>query len=186
MDSEFWVRESVRDRIVEDDYEVGDQLGSGISSVVQTCKHRLVNKNWAVKTIEKDKPRSRYDALSDTAVLFSVNHPNIIRLKDAYETQNRLRFVEEEALGGLLFTWITIQNVYTEKLISRNIRQILSALKYLHDHEIRHLDVRPENVLMSDPTEKAVVKLSDFALSSICPHEVHARMVEHAVAFSAP
>ena len=27
MDSEFWVRESIRDRIVEDDYEVGDQLG---------------------------------------------------------------------------------------------------------------------------------------------------------------
>ena len=27
MDSEFWVRESLRDRIVEDDYEVGDQLG---------------------------------------------------------------------------------------------------------------------------------------------------------------
>lgn len=27
MDSEYWIRESIKDRIVEDDYELGDQLG---------------------------------------------------------------------------------------------------------------------------------------------------------------
>lgn len=123
MDSEYWIRESIKDRIVEDDYELGDQLGrylliwilftrvlhinkyfvwSGISSVVHACKHRLVNKNWAVKTIEKDKPRSKYDELRDTAVLFSVNHPNLVCYWSC------INFLSNGLLFNFLSIWSTL------------------------------------------------------------------------------
>ena len=45
------------------------------------------------------------------------------------------------------------------------MRQILSAVKHLHEHNIVHRDLKPENFLMSDKSDEAEVKMIDFGLS---------------------
>ena len=45
------------------------------------------------------------------------------------------------------------------------MRQMLSAVKHLHEHNIVHRDLKPENFLMSNTSEDAEIKLIDFGLS---------------------
>jgi serine/threonine protein kinase len=55
----------------------------------------------------------------------------------------------------------------SEKLVARYIHQTLTAIFYLHEYGIAHRDIKPNNILLTDNTENAEIKLIDFGLSRI-------------------
>ena len=87
-------------------------------------------------------------------------HPNVLQLKAFYETPVDYLFVFEKLDGGDLFDHIHRQKRFTELEASAVIRDIVTALVFLHDHGARvppmpalshtgiaHRDLKPENVL---------------------------------------
>ncbi|XP_016094402.1 calcium/calmodulin-dependent protein kinase type 1-like [Sinocyclocheilus grahami] len=98
---------------------------------------------------------------------FRIKHENIVSLEDIFESQSHLYLVMQLVSGGELFDRIVEKGFYTERDASKLIRQILDAVKYLHDMGIVHRDLKPENLLYYSMEEDSNIMISDFGLSKI-------------------
>src|SRR5271170_5046441 len=94
-----------------------------------------------------------------------MGHQNILTLVDYFETLNNLYLVTDLALGGELFDRICRKGSYYESDAADLIRQVISAVAYLHDHGIVHRDLKPENLLFRTPEDDSDLLVADFALS---------------------
>jgi len=96
-------------------------------------------------------------------------HKNIVRL---YEHRlvnhgDQLVMVTEYMEGGELFDRIVDQSGhYTERWARGIARDILRAIKYLHDRNIVHRDIKPENLLIDSTGKNYNVKLADFGFAA--------------------
>ncbi|TTZ53804.1 Serine/threonine-protein kinase DCLK1 [Bagarius yarrelli] len=133
---------------IEEKYKVGKVIGDGNFAVVKECVERSSGKEFALKIIDKNKCRGKEHLIeSEVAVLRQVKHPNIIMLIEEVEMPSELYLVMELVKGGDLFDAITSSTKYTEKDASTMIKNLASALKYLHRMNIVHRDIKPENLL---------------------------------------
>jgi len=71
----------------------------------------------------------------------------------------------ELVTGKELFDKIVEKGQYSEKEASNIVRQIVSAVAYLHEHGIAHRDLKPENLLTSGDGDSEVIKIADFGFS---------------------
>jgi len=164
--------ETVAEKI-EDVYDIGKELGRGAFSVVKTCTHKATGLEYAVKVIRKENVKQDIHRLAiEMQVLESVKHPNIIELKEVFETDEMLYIVTEVVTGGELFDRIVNKGSYTEKDAASLVRKFLEALDYLHDKGIVHRDLKPENLLLKSKDNDTDIKLADFGLSKIVGQEV--------------
>jgi len=151
-------------------YDVGRLLGKGAFSQVYQVNNKRSKESFAVKIIRKEvlgkdeKQRKRIDREID--ILTKVEHPNIVRMYDLIETPNYLYLVMELVTGGELFDKIVAKGSYSEKEACLVIKNVVSAIQYLHDHKITHRDLKPENLLCKGGDDTHVM-ISDFGLSRI-------------------
>ena len=103
----------------------------------------------------------------EAAILLKVNHKNIIKLHQIYETKTHVILIFEKLSGGELFDRIVERGCFTEKDAAAATRQIVSALEYLHSQKITHRDLKPENLLyqQNSGSNDEVLKVADFGLS---------------------
>jgi calcium/calmodulin-dependent protein kinase I len=102
----------------------------------------------------------------------SMGHRNILSLVDYFETVNNLYLVTDLALGGELFDRICRKGSYYETDAAGVIVNLVSAVAYLHDHEIIHQDLKPENLLFRTPEDNADILIADFGLARIIGTEL--------------
>lgn len=172
---DYWIQESIKDEAFEDLYEVGKELGRGATSVVHQCQCKATGQKWAVKIVNKKVEKKI--VRTEIGVLLKMNHPNIIRLKDVFETQTKIHLVLELVTGGELFDRIVTCGYYSEKAAAKCVKEMLEAVKYIHEHDVIHRDLKPENLLYEDSSEDAKLKLADFGLSKIIDNDVHMQTV---------
>ena len=79
-----------------------------------------------------------------------IEHPNIIALKEIFDSKSKLYLVMELVSGGELFDRIVEKGSYTEKDASILIKKVVDAISYLHGKGIVHRDLKPENLLYND------------------------------------
>ena len=105
----------------------------------------------------------------ELAILRRVEHPSILSLVDSACTEDALLFATERALGGDLFEAINRHRSYDEKAAQTIFRQLLSAVRYLHEEaRIIHRDLKPENILlMEDDDDCSSVRICDFGVSKM-------------------
>ena len=96
-----------------------------------------------------------------------LDHPNIVRIEEVYESTNEIYIVQELCLGGELFDRLDEQPDYhyTEPQCARLVKQMLSAVRYLHSKGIIHRDLKLENFLFSSQDPDSELKMIDFGLS---------------------
>jgi len=165
-------REEVAQQI-EDVYTFERELGKGAFSVVKLGINKNTKEEVAIKIIEKKNVEQDLHRLAtEMQVLKSVNHPNIIKLKDIFETDTMLYIVTEVVTGGELFDRIVSKGSYSERDAAMLIKKLVAALEYLHSKNIVHRDLKPENLLLKSPQEDTEVKLADFGLSKVLGTEV--------------
>lgn len=155
-------------RTLESDYLMTSrELGSCRNGKVRlaTSKHGL-KQSVAVKTyrLKGLSAMERKRLRSEAHISLCVDHPNVARLHDVYESDSQMNLVMELVGGGSLATRLADIGTFAEREAVFIIRQILSALCYLHSHGIAHRDLKPENILYSIPGGNHV-KLIDFGLS---------------------
>ena len=93
-----------------------------------------------------------------------LDHPSICRVIDIFEDHKKFYFVQEYLSGGGLFDSLITNVGFTENASATIIRQILSAVSYLHSKKIAHRDIKPENILF-ESNDALNVKLLDFGNS---------------------
>ncbi len=161
---------------VYDGVDNGRVLGTGVSGLVRLIKHRVTGVEYAVKIIDLSKytTEKRLAQLkTEVRISSQVTHANIIRLEEVYESDTHLYLVQELCTGGDLFDLLVSQKNghLSEDETRRLIQQLLSAVKYLHAHNILHRDIKLENFLL---TSSGNLKMIDFGVARyFTPGQVH-------------
>uniref|UniRef100_A0A1A8V7V5 non-specific serine/threonine protein kinase n=2 Tax=Nothobranchius furzeri TaxID=105023 RepID=A0A1A8V7V5_NOTFU len=146
----------------ESHYTEVAELGRGRYSVVKRCDHRCTKRTVAVKHVNK-KLMKRDRVTQELNLLQRLQHPHIVSLLDTYETSSSYALVLQMADQGRLLDYIVSWGNLTEEKVSCYLRNVLEALQYLHNCRIVHLDVKPENLLVShNASGQPMVKLTDF------------------------
>lgn len=152
---------------VEDAYELGKELGRGGFSVVRAGKDKRNGEQVAIKFIEKKFVDQEELKLLEREIdiMKKVQHRNVLRLFEIYDTEQHLSLVMELVNGGELFYKIVDKGSYSEKDARDIVRQLVEGVDYLHGMGIAHRDLKPENLLCSEGSEGVVIKIADFGLS---------------------
>jgi len=154
-------------------YELRDEIGVGSTSKCYKCIHKSTGQEFACKVIDKRQVEMKFSGLLDQffveiKVLKALNHPNIIRLVESYETPDRIYMVMEVMKGGELFDYVVEKGTLSEEEASVLVRKITSAVAHMHNQNIIHRDLKPENLLLTSKDPKnAEVKLIDFGLAKV-------------------
>ncbi|KAG8225308.1 hypothetical protein J437_LFUL001922 [Ladona fulva] len=145
----------------------GEVLGEGAYASVQTCANIWTDLEYAVKIIEKIPGHSRARVFKEVETFHHCQgHPNIINLLEFFEDDNCFYLVFEKVNGGQLLGRIQEQNHFTEREAKQIVRDLASALNFLHKKGIAHRDLKPENILCVYPDKLSPVKICDFDLGS--------------------
>ena len=156
--------------VLSEFFDVKGTLGKGKFGLVKLGIHKLTGRKVAIKIINKQGLTEQEMQLTKTEIeiLKIGQHPNIITLYDIIENEEKIYIIMEYCAGSDLFAYIEERNFkLPEKHAAQIIRKLSSAVYYLHSFGIIHRDVKPENILMTDKTEYADIRLLDFGLSKI-------------------
>jgi len=151
-----------------DFYELtGEILGEGAYAKVQGCIHKETGKEYAVKTVIKYAGLSRARVFKEIEIFYHCQgHKNIIQLIEFFEEDDRFYLIFEKVNGGPLLAHIQKRVHFTEQEASLIIKDLASALKFIHSKNISHRDLKPENILCYSETQICPVKICDFDLGS--------------------
>ena len=154
-----------------DFYDVVKQLGKGGYGKVYEVKNKKTGELRACKHLSKLNIKNLDKFRREIEILKKMDHPNIIRIYEVYESERSLYIVMEECKGGEIFDRIIehIQNkqMYSEKDAAIIFQQVMSCIQYCHNQNICHRDLKPENILyLNAGSEKNNrIKIIDFGLS---------------------
>ncbi|KAK2911501.1 calcium calmodulin-dependent kinase type IV [Labeo rohita] len=180
---EYWIDGSKKETLA-DFYELESELGRGATSVVFRCRQKGTQKHYAVKMLKKtvDKKIVR----TEIGVLLRLSHPNIIKLKEIFETPAEISLVLELVTGGELFDRVVEKGYYSERDAADAVKQVLEAVAYLHENGVVHRDLKPENLLYATSAPDAPLKIADFGLSKIVDDQVTMKTVCGTPGYCAP
>jgi len=152
---------------VEDKYELGQELGRGGFSIVREGRNKTTGEKVAVKFIEKKFVDQEELKLlqREIDIMARVQHTNVLRLFEIFDTDQKLSLVMELVNGGELFYKIVDKGSYSELEARDIVRQLVEGVDYLHNQGIAHRDLKPENLLCSETESGMVIKIADFGLS---------------------
>ena len=105
--------------------------------------------------------RFRDKFIKEARALAKLRHRHIVRIIDVFEENNTAYYVMEHIGGGSLGDKVKSGALPEEDAV-RYIRQVASALDFVHSRRMMHLDVKPANVLLSDDNDAVLI---DFGLA---------------------
>ena len=154
-------------------YEIISKLGSGSFGSVYLAKNKYTNEKVSMKQIKKSSQNLLSDGeiTDEIEILKTLDHPDIVRIIESFNTRNSYILITEYCEGGELFD--QVKNQLSETQIAVIFKQILSGLAYLHSNNIVHRDLKLENILIyekekSDKGEDLFnIKIIDFGTARI-------------------
>ena len=132
------------------------EIGTGTFGRVEKCFDRETGQVVALKSV----PLDNADQFTrEVNLMKSLSHPNIVAFYESFEAATELSISMEFCANGNLTNHKS--KIDTEMILAI-VRDIASALEYLHARDVIHLDVKPQNILVTSIGE---VKLGDFGIS---------------------
>ncbi|RDD37455.1 Calcium/calmodulin-dependent protein kinase type IV [Trichoplax sp. H2] len=171
--------------VVREKYEIGKEIGRGPNSVMRECIQIGTKKSYSMKTLRKhviDRATSK----EDMSLMLFLSHPNIIRLEEVYETENDIHFILDCIDGCDIFTSISQNPKYSEYYASSIIRQVCQGLRYLHEYNIVHGNIKPENLIVKSEKSEPSVKIADHYLLSVLTTRVKMNYLCNSQTYCAP
>ena len=159
-------------------------LGKGTFGEVFYTTIQGDNTPYATKKYDREKIEQSPDLFNylkaEITILKNLDHPNIVKLKEVKKTKKHFYLVMEYCNGGELQSFLDKyqeknKHAFTEEIVQYLMRQIMSAMYYLHSRNIMHRDIKLENILLKfDSLEdkenlnitKSQVKIIDFGFAT--------------------
>ncbi|XP_059952983.1 serine/threonine-protein kinase ULK3 isoform X2 [Mesoplodon densirostris] len=156
-----------------DGFILTERLGSGrYATVYKAYAKKDTREVVAIKCVAKKSlnKASVENLLTEIEILKRIRHRHIVQLKDFQWDSDNIYLIMEFCAGGDLSRFIHTRRILPEKVARVFMQQLASALQFLHERNISHLDLKPQNILLSS-LEKPHLKLAGtLALHSTCPH----------------
>ena len=165
-------------------YEIQRKLGQGGFGITYLALQRSLNRQVVVKEFFMDGYCSReehthrmtlatgsdpqlvssyYDKfLKEARHIAQLEHPNIVSIISVFEENNTAYYVMKYAPNGSLEDKVKREGHLSEAEATHYILKVAKALRFVHQHKMTHLDVKPANILLSDNDEPLLI---DFGLS---------------------
>ena len=145
-----------------------EALGSGMTGTVHEWKHKITGQCVAIKCVQKRglAPRVVDSMRDEIQLLAQLDHPNIVKIIDAFENDNNIALVMEVCDGLELFDHIAIQAQFTQKVCVPCLfcfcmkqtqyfacfqkaawvfKQMVGAVGYCHKMHVAHRDLKCVN-----------------------------------------
>jgi serine/threonine protein kinase len=161
------------DDVVLFEVDKKEKLGDGVDGAYK-CRDIASGEKFALKIYEIKNAGQKRQILNDLRTKQSIrDHEHIVKYHNVIETQEQIYVLMELIPGKDLFTHIVdcSQSNQTggglaEDKAAKLFAQICGALRFLHDSDIMHGDVKPENVMVVDPDgDSPKAKLIDFGFA---------------------
>ena len=144
-----------------------NEIDQGAFAKVIHVKEKKTKKDFALKIVKKSE--SNIDLINrmkeEIQILKKLQHPNIVQYYGQIENTNQLFIKMEYLKYGTLGQWIQKNKNISEEQASLIIKEVLSAIAYLHQNQICHRDLKPENIMFSRENDISSIKIIDFGLS---------------------
>jgi calcium-dependent protein kinase len=134
---------------IKEAYHFERKLANGGFGIVYLAEHRQTKQQFAVKAIQKKKLKDYTTFINEINILKVLDHPNIIKLHEIWEWNEVCFLVLEYCDGGELFHYILDKKHLSEAEAAMIMKQLFSALVYVHSMNISHRDIKPENFMLA-------------------------------------
>lgn len=120
-------------------------------------------REYALKSIQLGRVSAEFldEMRNEIDILRTLDHPNIVKAYEVFETKRQIHIVMDLCAGGDLYT----RGPYSEKQSAAIVGKILSGVAYMHSKNVCHRDLKFENIMWESKHKEAEIKLIDFGLS---------------------
>ncbi|WP_165938769.1 MULTISPECIES: serine/threonine-protein kinase [unclassified Parafrankia] len=140
-------------------YTLGDLLGAGASGFVLAGWHRGLQRDVAVKVVMRAPGRRSF--ADEARILAGLDHPHVVRVYDYVEAGELSLLVMEMLSGGTLTRRRAGMTPLTACAVGLAVAQ---ALRCVHDHDVLHRDIKPDNILFDTAGR---LKVADFGIAKV-------------------
>ncbi|NXJ84260.1 TSSK1 kinase, partial [Trogon melanurus] len=159
-------------------YSLSNTLGEGSYSKVKRAYCSRLKRSVAIKIIDKRKiPKEFLERFlpREIEALKRLEHPSIIKTYEIFATAaKKVYIVMELGEKGDLLNYINMTGAMKEEVARAKFQQLASAVKYCHDLDVVHRDLKCENVLLDVDLN---IKLTDFGFSKFLSRDEHGRTI---------
>ncbi|KAM4731253.1 striated muscle preferentially expressed protein kinase [Anableps anableps] len=149
---------SLRQGVPQKPYTFMDEKARGRFGVIRECRENATGNLFMAKIVPYEAD-TKQAVLQEYDILKSLHHDRIMALHEAYVTPRYLVLISEYCSGKELLYSLIERFRYSEDDVVTYIVQILQGLDYLHARRILHLDIKPENIIV---THMNLIKIIDF------------------------
>lgn len=170
----------------------GKELGRGKFAVVRKCVEKCTGNEYAAKFMRKRRKGldCRMEIIHEIAVLeLATACPRVVNLHQVYEMASEMVLVLEFAAGGEIFNQCVSdreEEAFSEEDVKRLMRQILKGVAFLHQNNVVHLDLKPQNILLTSSCPLGDIKIVDFGLSRMISSHQELREIMGTPEYVAP
>lgn len=169
-----------------DHYNIQEKLGVGKFGQVFRMTHKETGHVCAGKFYKGRRTKEREAARKEVELMNFLHHPKLVQCLAAYDNKAEMVMVMEYVAGGELFERIVDDSFeHTEVSSVGYMRQILEGIQYMHQQNIVHLDLKPENIVCVDRTG-IQIKIIDFGLASKLDPNTPVKVMHGTPEFVAP
>ncbi len=158
---------SMAGRIINGRYELLEELAEGGMGRVYRTLDRELNKIVALKIIHEalSNNKSAIEMFKrEASVCLELTHPNIVRLYNLELENNRLFLVMEYVDGPDLYEILRKKRRFELHEVIAIMRPLLEGLGAAHAEGVVHLDIKPENLIIS---KEGILKIADFGIAAL-------------------
>ncbi|XP_022091183.1 twitchin-like isoform X3 [Acanthaster planci] len=167
-----------------DRYEFGEELGSGEYGVVRRAVEKPTGRNYAAKFVSTE-PADKAHIKQEMNTMSALQHPRLLQLHDAYETDDQMVMILDFLSGGDPFDRFKDWEHLTEEEVARLTRQVCEGLNYLHLRNYMHLDLKPQSILYE--TKKSNnIRIIDLGMATKLDPEERVKVVSGSSEYSSP
>ncbi|HBM3664367.1 TPA: protein kinase, partial [Listeria innocua] len=169
--------EQTSEFVESESFDLSNWIGGGGFGEVFKIEHQYVEMSFALKVLNPIFPDKNKDYVTrffrEAKILFSLNHPNIIKIYDTGIDNGKpfikMEYIDGYDLDGYVKKYSTLD--FTKSKVP--IQMILKGLAYAHNRGVIHRDLKPSNILVSS---NGTCKIIDFGISAYLEPYLHTKL----------